>query len=158
LSGDPVGQTWIPYLGIRGRSCKKKTCSPCPTLWDPEYKWRVIGGPMAWNNRQNPLGIHCQNLPVAPTIIETTTTTYTLKGNSGRFLEAEAEASTLIMPNLRAGLWAAGSWLEIDGTGRVNSSVLRSDDFVIVPGTRDISDSSYTRSYVATGIVLGLGF
>jgi hypothetical protein len=113
---------------------------------------------MAWNNWQNALGIHCQNAAVAPTIIETTTTTYTLRGNSGRFLEAEAEASTLMMPNLRAGLWVAGSWLEIDGTGRVNSSVLRSDDFVIVPGTRDISDSSYTRSYVATGIVLGLGF
>ncbi|MBI5252718.1 MAG: hypothetical protein HY912_24750 [Desulfomonile tiedjei] len=157
MSGDPVGQTWIPYLGIRGRSCKK-TCSPCPTLWDPEYKWRVIGGPLAWNNWQNAFGIHCANAAVAPTVVETTTTTYTLKGNSGRFLEAEAEASTYMMPNVRAGLWVAGSWLEIDGTGRLESSVFRSDDFLVQPGTRDIPDSSYTRSYVATGIVLGLGF
>jgi hypothetical protein len=158
VSGDPQGQTWIPYLGIRGRSCRKP-CNPCcPTLWDPEYKWRVIGGPFAWNKWQNAMGIHCQNAPVAPTIIETTTTTYTLQGNSGRFLEAEAEISTFIMPRVRGGIWVAGSWLELDGTGRLDATVLRSDDFGGQAGVADIPNSSYTRSYVATGLVFGLGF
>lgn len=98
------------------------------------------------------------NSATAPTVIETTTTTYTLQGNSGRFLEAEAEASTYIMPNVRAGFWVAGSWLELDGTGRLSATVFRSDDFLGQAGTRDIPDSSYTRSYVATGLVFGLGF
>jgi hypothetical protein len=156
--GDPEGQTWIPYIGIRGRSCKKP-CNPCcPSSWDPEYKWRVIGGPFAWNKWTDPMSIHCINTSSTPTVIEDTTTTYTLKGNTGRFIEAQAEISSFILPNLRGGFWVAGSWLQIDGTGELNASVLRSDDFVGQAGVRDIPNSSYTRSYIATGLVLGLGF
>ena len=153
MVGDPLGKVWIPYFGIRGRSCKK-SCS----LWDPEYRWRIIASPWASSKYTNPLGIHCHSPGTPPAVIETTTTQYRLNGNNGRFIEAEAQVMGALTPNTRLGIWVNGSSVELEGTGHITATVLRSDDFVAVSGTADASDSRYYRSRFGFGLLVGVFF
>jgi hypothetical protein len=149
-----MGKTWIPYVGLRGRNCKK----PCPSIWDPEYRWRVIGSPLAWNQWRNAFDINCRNLASVPPIIEITRTEYELDANNGRFVEGSLEATTGLTPNLRAGFWFTGSWYEIEGNGQVNALVQQSDDFLGQAGTNSVADSSYSKSFIALGLQLEMGF
>jgi len=153
LVGDPVGKVWIPYLGLRGKSCKS-SCS----LWDPEYRWRIIASPWALSKYTNPLGIHCQSPETPPLVVETTTTLYRLDGSNGRFVEAQAEASGALTPSTRLGVWVIGSSVELEGTGRITATLERSDDFVAQPGTADVPDSRYYRNRFAFGLLFGVLF
>lgn len=153
MVGDPLGKVWLPYLGFRGRSCKK-SCS----LWDPEYRWRVIASPWAGSKYTNPLGIHCHSPVTPPPIVETTTTLYRLNGNNGRFIEGEAEVMGALTPGTRLGFWVMGSSVELEGTGHITSTVDRSDNFVAVSGTADATDSRYFRTRFGFGLLAGVLF
>lgn len=152
MVGDPGSDLWDPFIGFRGRSCKK-SCN----LWDPEYRWRIIGSAWGAGRYENPMGIICRS-PIPGGVIESTVTEYVLDGNNTRFLEFSGEVAGALTPTTRLGVWGLGSFLEMQGTGNIDARVEQSDNFVAQPGTADVADSRYYRSRVAFGLLFGILF
>lgn len=150
MVGDPIGRDYIPYIGIRGEG----RC--CNRLY---YRWRTIGGPVAWNEWQNAFVVNCPgpiNPPAQNPMIGTTT--YRFDGNRGRFLYGEFEALTDITSNVRADLWLRGSWLDIYGDGTINSIAPVNFTYLVGEGTKTATDSRYVQSWYAYGMSLEVAF
>lgn len=147
LVGDPLSKIWTPYIGIRGQGRK---CCGCDTYL--LYKWRIIGSPVIWNKFTNPMDIHCQS----PINTEIHRTLYTLQANSGGFLEGDFEGTVQVAPYLRGNVWLTGSWMEVNGTGNLTSTVIASTIFNVQPGAQDIENSKLHRSFFALGLGLEL--
>jgi hypothetical protein len=91
---------------------------------------------------------------------------YKLDANSGGFVEGEFEGVVQLTSRLQGTLWGMGSWLQVTGTGKLESSVAVSeaqggaDDPTLasIPGNVDIENSKYQRSFFALGLGLSACF
>ncbi len=90
---------------------------------------------------------------------------YKLDANSGGFVEGEFEGVVQLTSRLQGTLWGMGSWLQVTGTGKLESSVAVSeaqgqDDPALasISGNVDIENSKYQRSFFALGLGLSASF
>ncbi len=103
-----------------------------------------------WTNWQDPFLINCE----CELGTEITQTTYSLVANSGGFIEGDFEGFVPITPNCRGTFWITGSWLEAQGTGRIDARVALSTILHATAGSQEINDSRVKRSYYALGLGL----
>jgi len=152
---DPLGKWYTPYIGLRGKGRK---CCGCDTMLC--YRWRFIGTPLVWNTWTDPFRINC----ISATHQMTEQALYTLNGNSGYMLEGDFEGIIPLSPNWRGTFWLNGSWMQVSGTGRLDSSLEPSPPALpplpvfasIVNGSVDIPNSQIQRFWYGLG--LGLEF
>ncbi|HTY26000.1 MAG TPA: hypothetical protein VMC85_22920 [Desulfomonilaceae bacterium] len=149
---DPLGKFYTPYIGLRGKGRK---CCGCDTILC--YRWRFIGTPLVWNTWNDPFLINC----ISATQQETIQTLYTLNGTSGYMLEGDFEGIIPLSSNWRGTFWLNGSWMQANGTGRLDSTVQASTLPVfasILTGSVDIPDSQIQRFWYGLGLGLEFSF
>ncbi|MBI4966385.1 MAG: hypothetical protein HY913_24105 [Desulfomonile tiedjei] len=165
IEGDPLSKIWDPYVGIRGmwKGCKKPICTgrgSWVTLSDPYLKWRVRGSPLVWNRWYSNIDFRIQNGPGGFPEQEIHRTVFSLNGSGGRWFEGDIEAFLNITPFAKAGFWAGGSWLDVQGTGHSSLSIIGSTIISdtrptpLQPGSSDIPNSSFTQSTWSLGLSL----
>jgi len=130
--------------------------------FDPmfDYRWSVIGSPLAINRYINNFLVNCHG-PVGNEIVNTT---YTLEAPYGWFLEADAEAIVGLSANLSANFWARGSWYSVIGNGKVESDVAETLNPALgfppraQAGSDNNGNATLTRSALALGLSVDVTF
>ena len=109
---------------------------------------------MIWTRWQDPVLINCR----CELGTEITQTTYTLDANSGGFVEGDFEGFVPLTRNWRGSFWVTGSWLEVYGTGKIDSRVALSTILRATPGSQEIDNSRLQKSYYTLGLGLEVSF
>ena len=126
---------------------------------------RLIGSPFAWNHFQDPFQILCISSTTA--LRDISQSLYTMDTNNGRFLEGDFETVTPITQNLGMGFWVRGEWLEFQGNGNINATIIQgtgdqtiphTDIFGGIPGSGSTDNAKLTQSYWALGLMLDATF
>jgi len=129
------------------------------------FNWRLRASPFVFNDFENNLTIHCSSALQT----EIHRTTHSLKVSNGQFVEGEVDGYFYLTDNLRSGLFMRGSWLRMEGTGKMGLSIIGTtlvgrtkqitdalgnvlSDVPITPGNREIPNSTLVQASYALGL------